>query len=277
MFSDLNGHSTSLCSSPNNTRKISALPAVTLVTVIFYSGYSRGSVPCNFKHKSAYKSQIHEQDAFNHVICQEKKCVTIHRYWTKPSEITFFNDATLEPLTFVAPTVLYPHTMCLQQQYTKAVSQLFSYISAGNGHFLLGRMHIKSYTECEAVICNIHVMYSQQVISSGVRSVRWSELHYNGSNIMDYEVPSALFIRMQMIVLNPFDVYFHFSMEKVEECKYHTDIRHISSISPQCEQISIPYHIGHALLLTKHQHRVTISVHRDCNITKSGGLHLDMI
>ena len=230
----------------------------------------------HFKQKFVHKFQFHEEGVFQQSTCKEKKCVTIHRYWTRPSEITFVNGTTPQPLTFVSPTAFYPHSICLQRQYTKALSQLFYDISAGNGHFLLGRMHIKSYTECEAVTCSMHVMYSQLVISSSVRSVRWGELHYNGSYIMDYEVPSALFIRMQITVLNPFDVYFQHSFEKIEECKYHTDIRHISEISLQCEQIYIPYHIGHALLLTKREHHVTMSVHPHCNI-KNRGLHLDMI
>ena len=95
--------------------------------------------------------------------------------------------------------------------------------------------------------------------------------------MMDYEVPNALFIRMQMNIITPFDVDYYHSMQKIEECRYHTEITQVSMISNGCKEISIPFHLGHALFMIQEEHNIRVSVHPDFNVTGSGGVHMDII
>ena len=247
---------------------------------MFYSGYSHGFVLLNIKQKLKMHFHSYGQPNAHHFSCRERTCITVRRYWTVP-EVKFINGSALPGVTSVAPSVLYPNSICLHPRYREVASQLLYDISAGSGNFVLGHIHIRSYMACDVVQCSMHGMYSQQVISSGSpsagRSVRLGELRYDSSYMIDHEVPNALFIRMHVTVLNPFNLYFYFAMEKVEGCRYHADIGQISMVSHKCKQINIPFHNGHALFLIKNEHRVTVSIHPDCDGAKTGGLHLDMI
>ena len=278
LFSDTTKTEISLCSSQSNaTRKIFGTPA-TVATVMFYTGYTHGFVVVHYRQSTLDIPKVPLEGHFYNNRCKKRICITIYRYWIN-NAIYFLNGSAVhDRVIHLASGVVYPaNFICLHRRFFRAVAELRYDVSIGNGHFELGRVHVKSYLACQAVNCSLRVTYSHRVVSSGVALVRWDELGYKDSYMMDYEVPNALFIRMQMVVIAPFDVYYYYLMQKIEECRYHTDMTQISMISHDCKEISIPFHLGHALFRTQKEHNVRISVRPDCNVTRNGGVHMDVI